>query len=78
MIFNNRITAINPTNPELPRESIRVVTLPTTSIPNTGPPNNTWTKTPTDKKVISKSDTPVKNPLIIPKTFSILHFLLKV
>ena len=44
--LTSTITANNPTNPEFPKVSIKLVTLPTTSIPNTAPPKSTCTKMP--------------------------------
>ena len=66
-------TANKPTNPELPRVFIKPVTLPTSSIPNTAPPKSTCTKIPTERKVINKSLTLVKKPLIVLKMLSIVY-----
>jgi len=72
-IFISKITANKPTKPELPRVFIKPVTLPTTSIPNTAPPKSTCTKIPTERKVIIKSLTLVKKPLIDLKMLSIVY-----
>jgi len=62
-------TANRPTNPEFPKDSIKAVTLPTTSIPNTAPPKSTCTKMPRVKNVNNNSVTPEKNVLLIQISF---------
>ena len=71
-----RTNTISPTNPPLPNPVISAVRFATTSIPNTVPPVKTYQRIVTGIKAINNDPNPLKNPLIIETTFSIIVFVL--
>ena len=71
-----KINTINPTKPPSPNPFTNEVKLAIASIPNTVPPVKTYQRIVTGIKAINNDPKPLKNPLIIENTFSIIVFVL--
>ena len=67
-----RINTINPTKPPSPNPFTNAVRLAITSIPNTDPPVKTNHRIDTGINAINNDPNPVKNPLTVENTFSML------
>ena len=67
------INTINPTKPPSPNPFTNEVKLVIASIPNTVPPVKTYQRIVTGIRPINNDPNPVKNPLTVENTFSIVN-----